>query len=208
MNARLRAGLALLVMALALGFMTSASWLAWLDAPVMRAVALTATSPGWLVTCARFVSSLGDPDIRSVLVVLVCVVFIARHCWRSAALYFAIVALSIGSYSLAKIAYARPRPRLTPWLDQVADLSYPSGHAAGAMVILLTAALLVRDRWLRWPALILALAIGATRPMLGVHWPTDVLGGALWGAGCALIGAGVAVRLGLPSVRVMPSSAP
>ena len=46
-------------------------------------------------------------------------------------------------------------------------------------------------------AVALSLVIGFTRPMLGVHWPTDVLAGWLWGAGFASIGAGVAQSMGI-----------
>ena len=186
-----------------LGLAVTAGWLTWFDLPVMHAVALTDASPTWLVTAARFITRLGDPDPRSGFVVIACIVFIARHCWRSAVVYLLTVVLSIGGHTLAKLAFARPRPRLTPWLDQVADLSYPSGHADGAMVILLGAVLLMRERWLRWPALTLALSIAATRPMLGVHWPTDVIGGAVWGAGFGLIGAGVAGAMGFPKARML-----
>lgn len=197
----------LIASAILLGFAVMAGWLLWFDVPVMRAVALTDASPTWLVTAAQFVTSLGDPDPRSGFVVLICILFIARHCWRSAAIYFVTVAISIAGHTLAKIAYARPRPRLTPWFDHASDLSYPSGHAGGAMVILFGAALLMRERWLRWPALGLALAIAATRPMLGVHWPSDVIGGVMWGAGFALAGAGMALKLGLPRVRVLATDA-
>ena len=195
----------LLALAILLGLGVAAGWLTWLDLPIMRGVALTAAAPDWVATGAAFLTRLGDPDLRSVFVVLVCVVFAVRGSWRVPVIYLATVVVSITGHTLAKIAYGRPRPRLTPWLDQVANLSYPSGHAAGAMVILLTAALLARERWLRWPALALALAIGATRPMLGVHWPTDVIGGALWGAGFALLGAGVAEALAQPKARVVES---
>jgi undecaprenyl-diphosphatase len=113
------------------------------------------------------------------------------------------VALSILSHTQAKIHFARARPHLTPWLDYAGDMSYPSGHAAGSMVVLLTAALLIRERRLHWAAVALSLAIGMTRPMLGMHWPSDVIGGWMWGAGFALLGTGVAMKLGLPRVRVV-----
>lgn len=207
MSRRIATGAALVAAAVLLGIIAMAGWLDWFDRPLMRAVGLTDASPQWLVTTTQVVTELGDPGPRSAIALLICVLFIARHCWRSALAYFVTVALSIAGHTLAKLAYARPRPRLTPWFDQVSDLSYPSGHAGGAMVILLGAALLVRERWLRWPALGLALMIAATRPMLGVHWPTDVIGGALWGAGFALLGAGVAGALSLPKARVLaPSS--
>ena len=195
-------GLALLATAILLGLAVTAGWLTWFDMPVMRSVALTDAAPAWLASGASFLTRLGDPDLRSIFVVLVCLAFIMRRRGPVALLYFLTVVVSIAGHMLAKLAYGRPRPRLTPWLDQVADLSYPSGHAGGAMVILLTAALLTKERRLRWPALGLALTIGATRPMLGVHWPADVIGGWLWGAGFALIGAGIARALRLPGVGV------
>ncbi len=203
MNLRIATGLALLAGAVLLGLAVSAGALAWFDVPVMYALALTGASPRWLVAATQFVTTLGDVDPRSGFVILVCIVLIARHCWRSAVVYLVTVIVSIMGHSSAKLAYGRARPQLSPWFDQVSDLSYPSGHAAGAMVVLLAAALLMREQWLRWPALGIALSIALTRPMLGVHWPTDVIGGALWGAGFALIGAGVAGALGLPKARIL-----
>jgi undecaprenyl-diphosphatase len=46
-------------------------------------------------------------------------------------------------------------------------------------------------------AVALSLVLGMTRPMLGMHWPSDVIGGWMWGAGFALLGTGVATKLGL-----------
>ncbi|UVO54840.1 phosphatase PAP2 family protein [Sphingomonas sp. SUN039] len=203
MNRRIATGAALVAAAVALGFAIVAGWLAWFDTPVMYALALTGASPRWLVAATQFVTELGDVDPRSVFVILVCIVLIARHCWRSAVVYLITVSVSIMGHTQAKLFYGRARPRLTPWFDQAGDLSFPSGHAGGAMVVLLAAALLMREGWLRWPALGIALAIAVTRPMLGVHWPTDIIGGALWGAGFALIGAGVAGALGLPKARML-----
>lgn len=204
MNRRIGSGAALVAASILLGFAVTAGWFAAFDTLIMRSIALTSASPHWLVTAARTVSSLGNPDIRAAIVILIGIAFVARQCWRSALVYLATVIISVAGHTQAKLFFDRSRPRLSPWLDRVTDMSYPSGHAAGAMVVLLTAALLVRERWLRVPAVVLALAIAATRPMLGVHWPTDVIGGALWGAGFALIGAGVAAASGLPRVRVLP----
>jgi undecaprenyl-diphosphatase len=202
-NRRITTGAALAAAAAALGFAVMAGWLAWFDMPVMYALALTEASPRWLVAATQFVTELGDVDPRSGFVVFVCIVLIARHCWRSAVIYLITASVSIMGHTQAKLFYGRERPRLTPWFDQAGDLSYPSGHAGGSMVVLLAAALLMREGWLRWSALGLALAIAISRPMLGVHWPTDVIGGALWGAGFALIGAGVAGALGLPKARAL-----
>jgi undecaprenyl-diphosphatase len=202
-NCRIATGAALIAAAVLLGFVVTAGWLDWFDLPVMHALALTEASPQWAIATAQFVTTLGDVDPRSIFILLVCIVFVARHCWRSAAVYLITVIVSIMGHTQAKLFYGRARPRLSPWFDSAGDFAYPSGHAGGAMVVLLAAALLAREKWLRWPALGLALAIALSRPMLGVHWPTDVIGGALWGAGFALIGAGIARALRLPGVGVL-----
>jgi undecaprenyl-diphosphatase len=72
--------------------------------------------------------------------------------------------------------------------------SYPSGHAFNsAMIYLMVALLLGRHlnprtrRGLLIAAIVLTLVIGLTRIYLGVHWPTDVIGGWLGGVGGALL---------------------
>jgi membrane-associated phospholipid phosphatase len=139
-NQRIAAGLALLAAALLLGFPATAEWLAGFDIPLFKLLALTPASPPALVATAQFVSHLGDPNLRTLFVIAIAALFIARHCWRSAGVYLLIVALSILSHTQAKIHFARARPHLTPWLDHAGDMSYPSGHAAGSMVVLLAAA--------------------------------------------------------------------
>ena len=76
----------------------------------------------------------------------------------------------------------RARPDLDPHLVVVKTSSFPSGHAASSMIFYLTMALTltVGTRWHRAAAagaLCLSFLIGLSRVMLGVHWPSDVIGG-------------------------------
>ena len=71
--------------------------------------------------------------------------------------------------------YAEPRPLV----HAPTDGSFPSGHAATSFA----AATVLTYAWPRWwPAfLLLALGIGFSRVYVGVHYPLDVVGGAVLG---------------------------
>lgn len=70
--------------------------------------------------------------------------------------------------------------------SNASDPSFPSAHAARAfaVAVLLTCG---RPRWQASVAVGVAAMIGISRIYLGVHWPSDVLAGALFGAGIALL---------------------
>jgi membrane-associated phospholipid phosphatase/uncharacterized membrane protein YkvA (DUF1232 family) len=91
---------------------------------------------------------------------------------------------------LLKHVVGRPRPALFEvLLHKAPGFGFPSGHAmaagafAGALV-----AICWRTRW-RWVVVGLggafALCVGAARVYIGVHYPSDVLGG--WLVACALV---------------------
>ncbi|GAA1275055.1 hypothetical protein GCM10009665_72940 [Kitasatospora nipponensis] len=105
---------------------------------------------------------------------------------------------------LVKEAVGRPRPSFADPVSHAAGPAFPSGHAMASAI---TAATLVALLWPRADhaarvvccslAACVAALIGYTRVGLGVHWPTDVLGG--WLLAVAVLGATtVAVELWRP----------
>jgi len=64
------------------------------------------------------------------------------------------------------------------------DAGFPSDHATGAFAI--AVALLLRHRLAGTVALVLATLVAVARVVVGAHYPTDVLAGALVGSAAAL----------------------
>ena len=122
---------------------------------------------------------------------------------RPVVLVSVLVAVLVADLSALGLRYAIGRPR--PWrryalphpLGHVPkDPSFPSGHAAIAFAC---ATVLSYFRPRLAPAFfLLALAIGFARVYVGVHYPLDVLGGAVLGCVLGLL---VIVLLRLSAAR-------
>jgi len=90
-----------------------------------------------------------------------------------------------------KLLIDRTRPTFDLHPVATHSSSFPSGHAGNSMAVLLAIALIAVPRAQRLSAVVTAvvasLIIGSTRPYLGVHWPSDVIGGWSLGAAIAII---------------------
>jgi undecaprenyl-diphosphatase len=196
-NAFVPAGL--LVGMLFLGTVATAGYTADVDTSLLSLFALQqGPSPEWQIKAAQFVSWTGGGTQRYIIVAVLAVVLGWWRGWRTGAALALSSLLSSFASDIMKAAFARPRPSLVPHLDSVNNLSFPSGHATSAMAVYLFVALVVppeqRARWMI-PMMILAIATGISRMMLGVHFPSDVIGGWMLGAAFALVAVTVLRRL-------------
>lgn len=151
--------------------------------------------PAWVEELARDVTGLGSTVVLTFTALAVTGFFLLRH-ERHLAIYVAI-AVTTGSIAsvLLKSGFDRPRPDLVAHGQYVYTASFPSGHSMLSAVVFLTLGALVagaqKGRVMQIYVLglsaLLAFAVGVSRIYLGVHWPTDVLGGWAAGTGWALM---------------------
>jgi membrane-associated phospholipid phosphatase len=95
--------------------------------------------------------------------------------------------LAIGLNFVVKLLVKRPRPvldGLPPLGGAPSSLSFPSAHATSSFAV---ATAMSRVEPLAALAFLLALTLALGRPYLGMHYPSDVLAGALLGVGLGLI---------------------
>ena len=111
-----------------------------------------------------------------------------RHQWRRAGLLAAVVGGERLIVDGLKLMLDRARPAFDAHPVVTHSSSFPSGHSANTMAVFLAIALIaVPERWRRHAVIVAVGAsalIGLTRPYLGVHWPSDVVGG--WALGATL----------------------
>jgi undecaprenyl-diphosphatase len=141
----------------------------------------------------RIVSRLGDGVVWYLLLLMIPVWYGERG--LKPALLMAVVMLSgAGLYKLLKQRLVRERPYIT--FDNILAgtvaldrYSFPSGHTLHAVALTTLATAYFPE--LGWLLVPFAALVAASRVVLGLHYPSDVLAGAALGA--ALAGAGLAL---------------
>lgn len=153
--------------------------------------------PGWTAVNLVLTNWVWDP-VTMRLLVLAAVVALWWQGARRQARWLAVT--SLGGLAVQhglKLAVGRRRPVWEEPLDAANGWAFPSGHTMTATItcgLLLVLVLRVRRippvwRVLLWTlAVVSAAGVGITRVVVGVHWPSDVLGGWLFGTAVLAVG--------------------
>lgn len=136
-----------------------------------------------------FVTNLGDVwGYVSVFILCTILFYGFFKSWKYVGQILLVMVLSMGSNLLLKTSINRARPSVEH-LVVVKTLSYPSGHATMAMAfygfLIYLVFTLSMNRFLKFCLIsvmcILILSIGLSRIYLGVHYPSDIVGGFIAG---------------------------
>ncbi|MBG6116860.1 undecaprenyl-diphosphatase [Sphingobium sp. JAI105] len=170
---------------LGVAMMQRAGWLDWLNVGLMgwAGTARDGDIGRHLTPLMRLATAIGDTIGRLAILALVlpALLWLRR---RGDALWLALMMAGGTALNLIlKQIFTAPRPDLLPHLDIVHSYSFPSGHAAGNMMMFGALAMLARRRSGYWAAGMMIALIGASRVWLGVHWPSDVTDGWIEGLG-------------------------
>jgi undecaprenyl-diphosphatase len=139
----------------------------------------------WLTRFLYFLSRMGDGLLWWISGLLFLIVGTTRTCWAVLAAGGAI-GISVSVFILVKKWVGRPRP-FEKWCD-ISSLivppdkfSFPSGHTMTAFSVYAVYSSLIPGSGVLF--LPIAILLGISRVFLGVHYPTDVVVGALLGVG-------------------------
>ncbi|TCS81290.1 phosphatase PAP2 family protein [Tepidibacillus fermentans] len=155
----------------------------WFDMPIIHWVQFF-ESPT-VTTFMEFFTFVGSGKIVILIIILISIFFYTFLKHRTELVFFILVML--GSHLInkgLKLLFHRQRPSFHQIVEEI-GYSFPSGHSMAAFTLYATISFLlwkhIQSRTGRvlmiFFAVVMILAIGISRIYLGVHYPSDVLGG-------------------------------
>ena len=153
-------------------------------------VAIQGLHAAWLDPVVSFYTKMGDAGILFIALSLAMLLYRPTRKAGALALGAMVLGLLVTNVTIKPLV-----ERARPWLDwPIVPLvtegdpnSFPSGHTCAAFAAGLSWARALPWRWGRTAAVIAAVCMGLSRLYVGVHYPTDVLVGAVIGALCAWV---------------------
>lgn len=158
----------------------------------------------WLDAFFTFITKLGNAGLIWILegiILLIC----KKHRREGIAVLLALLIGFIITNLLLKNIVARPRPytllnELEILIKAPSDYSFPSGHTCSSVAAALTM-LKLSDKRIGIAACILAVLIAFSRMYIGVHYPSDVLAGAVIGAFAAFLSVWMVKKLKFKNIE-------
>lgn len=133
---------------------------------------------------ARLISRTGDGYLQVILPIVLSLVLPAEQRINFLTVVITAFAIERGAYKVLKNSLKRRRPpQFFPSFQSVVEasdeFSFPSGHTCAAFLLwtLCSAVFPI----LAMPLLLWAILVGCSRVVLGVHFPADILAGAVLG---------------------------
>jgi undecaprenyl-diphosphatase len=189
---RLVTGVAVLVV-LPLAVLARIGWrpLVSADRSVDRSAHTAVLAHGWLLSAARALTHFGDPAVVTLLAFVGALALYAAGQRRAALYLLGARAVAVLVSTGVKDVVRRARPVLDQPVAHAGGFSFPSGHAVGSAALYASLAIVVSHR-LPMPVRIAIgvvppVVVGVTRVLLGVHFPSDVVGGLVLGWAVALL---------------------
>lgn len=142
--------------------------------------------PNHLSTFFKAVTNFGHEALVFVYIFAISAVFYFKKNWKTEALFLSGNLVLMGVMStIFKYLYNRPRPSLEYLVKKPLGPSFPSWHAASTMIVAISLMIIIEQhltktlakRCLQILVLVIALTTAISRIYLGVHYPSDILGG-------------------------------
>ncbi|MCW1984310.1 UNVERIFIED_ORG: undecaprenyl-diphosphatase [Sphingomonas sp. R1F5B] len=166
-----------------------------LDAAILVWVRERTGDDGPLIVFSRGATMMGNNSTLWIVTAIGLAYLASRQRWRLCAYLASTAAGGAIIVSVLKALVDRPRPMIVAHLVDVRTASFPSGHAMDSAFVYGSLAIVMAAQARRgrratvaiFVAMLLIFAIGASRIILGVHWPTDVAAGWAIGLGWTAI---------------------
>lgn len=145
--------------------------------------------PSWFEEAGRDVTALGSVAALTIFTLTMAgYLYFKNQRWVAAFVIIAILSGTVVS-TVMKSGFNRPRPELVPHETRIYTKSFPSGHSAMSSLVYLTLGAVLsraeKDRktkvFLIAVPIALSILVSVSRVYMGVHWPTDVVAGWLFG---------------------------